>query len=720
MHRHFWIGLRDHLCRDKILGDLIAQVPCDESGALPQLLNHKLKVISNLGVMNYVTSKVIAKGRNGNCETLVYARNEVGEATARALVDAIEGKVVYVCGGIPVVIRSFPAKHDKSYRKVKGLSPPEVFAKDLIEGNAQLVKKYKTYLIPNVTKDVFDDRTINNIIANCSDVIGVIPKSEKGSTNSGTTIRYSALLVCHKNVTTCTRTTAFYADLLKKTVHNLFPIDVSDDDPTDGFQTVQSKKSSKQGTNKKTHMDIRSSIQAINQARIMDRPEGKVYVSLHGRGGRRGDKVCLDWEGPEGARYAWIGVSGAYVKGFESEAEAWERFQLSVPGVDSFEKLRQYHMSIPHTETNLSPTWSPHDGEIRHAAGSIGYTYTEHDDDEMALARMAATLRVTGSEDGAINRREYYTPFVLDTVQENDETAEQTDHQEADDTEQQQDNRDNDGTGDAAMDSNEADYDDIPNSQDNDTGFFNPNEETASDPTDEPTRTPQKKRTVDPQASLPTKSPLPIGPHHYKAVFPLPPIGATLVDACNFLNEFRPGFGRMSELQTQLCNCELFPGYICAVVECGHEDNLNRLLEFFKDAKFLGKYVIEAGAITCNLNTSLFDMNVISNDHMEFMAREPLVQHVKRQISIRYEDEFLQTLAQCMTAEQVIEQYMANWRLASMDDQKASAVAFVPDKAIMKELEMQDKQFQKMRRSFIPGDSELDVPAGFFDEMSYF
>jgi hypothetical protein len=71
-------------------------------------------------------------------------------------------------------------------------------------------------------------------------------------------------------------------------------------------------------------------------------------------------------------------------------------------------------MCIPHTETNLTPTWSEYDGETFHRHGAIAYTFCENDDQEMLEARMAVTFRLTGSYDGVIDKREYYHAYMAE------------------------------------------------------------------------------------------------------------------------------------------------------------------------------------------------------------------------------------------------------------------------------------------------------------------
>ena len=447
-----------------------------------------------------------------------------------------------------------------------------------------------------------------------------------------------------------------------------------------------------------------------------------MYFVLNGRGARRGTGVFPNWNGDGGARFVWIGVSGAYVKGFEKEAEAWERMQLTVPGVDSYEKQRLWWMSIPDSETNLSPTYSEYDGVIHHGAGAVGYTYTEHDDEEMALARRAATLRVTGEEDGVIDKRSYYEVFDVEAAlaaataptddeandkmeQEEQEGGQEEKTAEADEEAEMTGNQDSESDKKAPEESEiepeDDDYGNLPNSQEHETGFTN--KDMASD-------SPPKKRKVE--SSPPT------GPHVYQVVFPLPKIGATLSDVHNYLNGFQPGFGQRYEQQTKLCSCRLFPHYVCALVDCGHEEEMDEMMAFVKATKYLDKYVLESATITCNLYQGLCAMDIIANSHMEKMSGEPLVQHVKRQVRLQDEDELIAFLANCTKSEEVIEMYMKLWRVD--ENSKQSGFAYVPDKAMYAELEKADQAFKKLRRSFIPGDNELEVPRGFFDRIEYF
>ena len=142
-------------------------------------------------------------------------------------------------------------------------------------------------------------------------------------------------------------------------------------------------------------------------------------------------------------------------------------------------------------------------------------------------------------------------------------------------------------------------------------------------------------------------------------------------------------------------------------------------MAFIQHNRYLGKYVLEAAPVTCNLHADIYECNIVSNEHMELLAAEPLVQHVKRQVALHHEDELIKVLALCKSAEDVIERYMANWRVTD-DTAKPAAVAYLPDKALFMELEKNDPTFHKFRRSYIPGDKEVEVPTGFFDTMEYF
>jgi hypothetical protein len=127
-----------------------------------------------------------------------------------------------------------------------------------------------------------------------------------------------------------------------------------------------------------------------------------------GRGGRRACGV-YPWCGDEGnARYLTQGVSGARYRSFDNELlDAYTWLNFMVPEIANAESARKYHMTIPHTKTNLSRTYNDSEGEIFHIKGAIAYTFCEMDDESMLTTRMAATCLVTKSYDRQIDKREY-------------------------------------------------------------------------------------------------------------------------------------------------------------------------------------------------------------------------------------------------------------------------------------------------------------------------
>jgi hypothetical protein len=56
-----------------------------------------------------------------------------------------------------------------------------------------------------------------------------------------------------------------------------------------------------------------------------------------------------------------------------SKAQAIEKMNKRFPGVNSWETQWHFWMTVPHTETNLSPTWSPFHGKIHHRPDAVAY-----------------------------------------------------------------------------------------------------------------------------------------------------------------------------------------------------------------------------------------------------------------------------------------------------------------------------------------------------------
>ena len=221
----------------------------------------------------------------------------------------------------------------------------------------------------------------------------------------------SSRLVSLQTASTMCRTDKYYKNLIKSNVPDAFPIEIQD-----GFTTVESKstkttiisinKNDKQG-------GIRSRVNAIQQMLAnSSNCDNRWYCVIFGRGGRRAAGVYFGYQGPGQPKYLTQGVSGALVIGFDSQASAIERFNLSYPFINSYDDLENWRRSISHLETNLSPTWPNYDGQIYHSRGARAYPYVEHDSEELFNARYQATFNILGSYDyeGVIDRRQLMFP----------------------------------------------------------------------------------------------------------------------------------------------------------------------------------------------------------------------------------------------------------------------------------------------------------------------
>lgn len=64
-----------------------------------------------------------------------------------------------------------------------------------------------------------------------------------------------------------------------------------------------------------------------------------------------------------------------------------------------------FHRDIPHTETNLSPTWPLIFQGMPHRYGAKSFTYVEYDSNDVLDSRIQATIHFTSKEDGIITHQ---------------------------------------------------------------------------------------------------------------------------------------------------------------------------------------------------------------------------------------------------------------------------------------------------------------------------
>lgn len=167
---------------------------------------------------------------------------------------------------------------------------------------------------------------------------------------------------------------------------HIFPQVIEEDASADeGFTIVQSRKSSKQS--QANPISLKETFNKLSEHINFSIDENdRYYIIIGRRGDRRSVNIYFKYKDAiYGAHHAYHAVSGAYIMSFHDINDAWARIECRFPGVNSFDALRKFHEGIPHTETNMSPTWSDVDDKTFHQFGSVAYTYTEADDADLLL-----------------------------------------------------------------------------------------------------------------------------------------------------------------------------------------------------------------------------------------------------------------------------------------------------------------------------------------------
>jgi hypothetical protein len=233
-------------------------------------------------------------------------------------------------------------------------------------------------------------------------------------------MEYSAYIITNKSANTLTKKNDFYIEALKAILPELFPIDLTQDSDGNFVEVTgnrgKSNKPKPFGPEEPPQqLSLNQSIALIKSSSVVSEITSNTrWVCTKGRGGNRAVGVYDNYYAKHNARYLSQGISGGSVLRADNDAEGWSLVNIRIPGVDSPAKLRIFHMCIPHTETNLTPSYSDYDGETFHRHGAIAYTFCENDDQEMLESRMAMTLQLTGSYDGVIDRREYYHAYMAE------------------------------------------------------------------------------------------------------------------------------------------------------------------------------------------------------------------------------------------------------------------------------------------------------------------
>ena len=367
-------------------------------------------------------------------------------------------------------------------------------------------------------------------------------------------------------------------------------------------------------------------------------------------GGRRAVDIYENWDGPFQAKQLTQGVSGSKYYSFDDINDAWARLQQSFPFLIDRESIRQWHKTIPHTETNLSPTYSRFDGPHVHRKLAEAYTFTEMDDEEMIYFRKKRTKQITGTWNGEITdraahyKREGFITFGPEKLFQwgqnnypptNDDNSIHNKPPTNSPTHSNNNNDDDDEYMDAI---------DEPNSQDFHSRTDN---------------TPQKRRKVDtsPDNNTDTNNQT---TNKSNTIVTLPiPITATLHDSIMYLNGFKPGFGALFDGQTRLCKHFWYKDWICVSVQCTDSTECSQLLNWTTDKPFFGKYRITS---ISDEGEDLSDYNIIPSEKLESFASHPLIQYIKNTLPHQHSSSFNEVVLKSDTPEQVFEHYSLNWK----------------------------------------------------------
>jgi hypothetical protein len=647
-----WYDKLDHLGMNEVTKEIANAVPFDEEGNLPVQFRDSHSRDRSIGVMQYLSRKAMVGGQMGKCLALVYAKTDDGEEAARALnVAFANGKVIHILGGLPITIFFFPnpKKNNGLRNKSTVLKQIDTFAKDCIKSNTEQCKNYITFHIDNVTSSVFDERALTNATANCDLIRSIVPKCVKGSTNSGSPLKFAALIICVKNGNTCTKSVNYFITIIKNQVL--------------GFLQPKS-------TARKEHTSMHKAVENLGAAlKSIEGDSDNWYLIIWGRGGNRCAGPVKNWSGPDGAKFLTQGVSGSLVLSFPTQNQCWARFVLSHSGIDTWEKLREFRMGVPHNEDNLSPTWPKFDGPIFHRPNAVAYTYCEHDDQEMLLSRMKMTKIFTGKDDGRINRpefRDFYGDF------DGSHTAQLL------------------GGGNTKM-NEDSPFEEVPTDEPNDEEHFSNSQEYEMGPCDgndeendscnnDILKTPPKKRKVDSFASAnPNHTPK---PPVLKFFLALPDI-ASLEDCMQYLHLFRPGFGQSFIGQSRLCRFEHFVNCNSLVVDCSDIATTDALLTFSDSHLMFGKYQCASCVLTDPKHLKLLDTQVLACPKLEKMAKHHLVQHVKHSTPVQFDHLINKLIMELDSAEDLLFHYMKHWKIEGSEDliheKRAAEVVKIPE-----------------------------------------
>ena len=669
-----WYDRHDYIAFANVMDDIHASIQVE----LPKSLRSSVHRSARLGALCYSTSSATINGENGKIIALAYAANVSGYQAALDLFEIFrdtEGtdSGITLCGGLPVSMECFPPRNGRQKGTKKKSDAITVFSRTTVLANHEYCNEnFKVIDIKGLTKAIFNRKSRTNAIVNYKPLHGIVARVIKTKVKDSFELVYKVSLVLSRSTSTVTCNQAFFRQFYLEHVPEWFPINIDNNPGTNDDYTLVVGRGGRKPNPDAFKSNLKTSLANLNRRLVSIEQAGRVWVVKYGRGGRRGSGVFFDFtNGCFGAEYVWRGVSGASIRAYDNENDAWADFELSFPGVNSIERLRAMHMAVPHTETNLSPTWSEHDGRRFHAEGADAFTYTEADDTEMVISRMAATLAVTGEENGQIDQRRHFfasyfdpeAPPAYPPTTENDGS-----------NEEDLGNSSNNGN---TNENNSTD--DTPNSQD----FFpggddETNEETQDGSADSGSKSrngsPTKKRRVDGEDDDGNENrvddfdastlaqPKPNSVYETSVVLISSPEIGSLADFKGYLNHFKAGLGNWWPGQLRMGRYVHFPQCQVAILLCPR--SLTRQLRWYIHTnKMWGKWQLYSTTTT----NEAFISYIEPDPKWESIAADGRIQYVKAANHPKH-DAFLATLLRTASdPQEIFDHFIKEWKAEAID-----------------------------------------------------
>lgn len=637
-----WIDTKDAMAKDRLLDEIVQSAirlsPPEKE--IPSILKEGVKLRDKIGFSHYSSSQVKIDGKNGQIMALYYAKNDEGEEAAKVLLDVIGDQSINIFGDLYVSLNVFPKRGENSRSKRPTRNALQAFTQETIRGNHDYcVKKYKAYRVDNATEAVFVKEITDELSLCMQNAVAALPRAEKGKKEGK--LKYSFMFVLLNNPSTSMRNSAYYEKHIKK---NIMPeIFVEDSE----FKEVEKKQAAPKTTEqKKSTVNKESLSKKLDSAASLSRDSGKRWCAIRfGRGGRRAVGVW-QWWGRGNARWLTQGISGARYKSFATKAEAWAWINEAYPEVYDEKTCEEFWTRIPHTETNLSPTFSMIDGKIFHRADATAYTFCESDDEKLLTIRMKVTKDLTGSEDGPINERSHYFATSARTFTSDDMELEEEEE--------------------------------IPSSQDAWGGppppqpATPPRKESAhrlstpegdKKPSALPAKDTPKKRKLDSDvAKAPNQGystsddPDVLKHYHFPVIIKTPP-HVCRFDIYGYLQGFSGRKFSLSEVNS--CVCAYFSGYGIAVDVISDEEAI-QLQTWIHRTRLYGKCLMATWH--CKKRQD-YDCTKGPSIDLEIFAQDAIVQYVKSEVEVDQYDEVALFLTKKPNPQQFVMKLLTTWKV---------------------------------------------------------